>query len=28
MNMSLSLCVYCGSRNGLDPAHLAAAREV
>lgn len=26
--MSLSLCVYCGSRNGLDPAHLAAAREV
>jgi uncharacterized protein (TIGR00730 family) len=27
-DMSLSLCVYCGSRNGLDPAHLAAAREV
>ena len=26
--MSLSLCVYCGSRNGEDPAHLAAAREV
>ena len=26
--MTLSLCVYCGSRNGLDPAHLAAAREV
>lgn len=26
--MSLSLCVYCGSRNGNDPAHLAAAREV
>lgn len=26
--MSLSLCVYCGSRDGLDPAHLAAAREV
>ncbi|MDI1349334.1 TIGR00730 family Rossman fold protein [Aquabacterium sp.] len=26
--MSLSLCVYCGSRNGDDPAHLAAAREV
>jgi uncharacterized protein (TIGR00730 family) len=23
-----SLCVYCGSRDGLDPAHLAAAREV
>ncbi|MBH1985971.1 MAG: TIGR00730 family Rossman fold protein [Burkholderiales bacterium] len=26
--MTLSICVYCGSRNGLDPAHLAAAREV
>lgn len=26
--MSLSLCVYCGSRNGNDPAHVAAAREV
>lgn len=26
--MSLSLCVYCGSRNGDDPAHLTAAREV
>lgn len=26
--MPLSLCVYCGSRDGLDPAHLAAAREV
>lgn len=26
--MSLSLCVYCGSRDGLDPAHVAAAREV
>ena len=26
--MTLSLCVYCGSRNGLDDAHLAAAREV
>jgi uncharacterized protein (TIGR00730 family) len=26
--MSISLCVYCGSRNGDDPAHLAAAREV
>lgn len=26
--MSLSLCVYCGSRDGLDPRHLAAAREV
>lgn len=26
--MSLSLCVYCGSRNGHDPAHVAAAREV
>ncbi|TDP87954.1 hypothetical protein EV672_10186 [Aquabacterium commune] len=25
---ALSLCVYCGSRNGDDPAHLAAAREV
>lgn len=24
----MSLCVYCGSRNGDDPAHLAAAREV
>jgi uncharacterized protein (TIGR00730 family) len=23
-----SLCVYCGSRDGLDPAHLASAREV
>ena len=26
--MSLTLCVYCGSRDGDDPAHLAAAREV
>ena len=26
--MTLSLCVYCGSRDGQDPAHLAAAREV
>ena len=26
--MTLSLCVYCGSRDGLDPVHLAAAREV
>ena len=26
--MTLSLCVYCGSRNGHDEAHLAAAREV
>lgn len=26
--MTLSLCVYCGSRDGLDPAHLASAREV
>ena len=26
--MTLSLCVYCGSRDGLDPAHLAAAREI
>lgn len=26
--MSLSLCVYCGSRDGLNPAHVAAAREV
>lgn len=26
--MTLSLCVYCGSRDGLDPSHLAAAREV
>lgn len=26
--MTFSLCVYCGSRDGLDPAHLAAAREV
>lgn len=26
--MSFSLCVYCGSRDGLDPTHLAAAREV
>ncbi|MEY4765355.1 MAG: hypothetical protein RI907_2028 [Pseudomonadota bacterium] len=23
-----SLCVYCGSRDGLDPAHLQVAREV
>ncbi len=26
--MTFSLCVYCGSRDGLEPAHLAAAREV
>ena len=26
--MTFSLCVYCGSRDGLNPAHLAAAREV
>lgn len=26
--MPLSLCVYCGSRNGMDPAHLAAAHAV
>lgn len=26
--MTFSLCVYCGSRDGLDPAHLAAASEV
>jgi hypothetical protein len=26
--MPFSLCVYCGSRNGLDPAHLASAQEV
>ena len=26
--MQLTLCVYCGSRDGDDPAHLAAAREV
>lgn len=26
--MTFSLCVYCGSRDGLDPKHLAAAREV
>ena len=26
--MTFSLCVYCGSRDGLDPAHLVAAREV
>jgi uncharacterized protein (TIGR00730 family) len=26
--MTLSLCVYCGSRDGLDPAHRAAALEV
>ena len=26
--MTLSLCVYCGSRDGSDPAHIAAAREV
>ena len=26
--MPFSLCVYCGSRDGLDPAHLASAREV
>jgi uncharacterized protein (TIGR00730 family) len=28
MSTPFSLCVYCGSRDGLDPAHLAAAREV
>src|SRR6218665_2583188 len=28
LSMTLSLCVYCGSRDGLDPAHLAAAREI
>ncbi len=26
--MTFSLCVYCGSRDGLNPAHVAAAREV
>ena len=26
--MTFSLCVYCGSRDGLDPKHLAAARDV
>jgi uncharacterized protein (TIGR00730 family) len=26
--MTISLCVYCGSRTGLDPAHEAAARLV
>ncbi len=26
--MTISLCVYCGSRTGLDPAHLEAARLV
>jgi len=26
--MSLSVCVYCGSRPGADPAHARAAREV
>ena len=31
MNLShdvFSVCVYCGSRTGLDPAHAKAAREV
>jgi uncharacterized protein (TIGR00730 family) len=28
MSLSLSLCVYCGSREGGDPAYAAAAREV
>ena len=28
MSTPLSLCVYCGSREGNDPAHLAAAREL
>lgn len=26
--MSITLCVYCGSRDGDDPAHLSAAQEV
>ena len=26
--MKLSLCVYCGSRPGVDPAHAEAARAV
>lgn len=26
--MSISLCVYCGSRSGVQAAHAAAAREV
>ena len=28
MNSPLSLCVYCGSREGGEPAYAAAAREV
>jgi uncharacterized protein (TIGR00730 family) len=28
MTPSFSLCVYCGSRPGLDPRHLAMARTV
>ena len=28
MNPNFSLCVYCGSRPGLDPAHIALARTV
>jgi len=27
-NNTLSLCVYCGSRSGTEPAYTAAAREV
>ena len=23
-----SVCVFCGSRSGIDPAHATAAREV
>ena len=28
MSTALSVCVYCGSREGADPAYAAAAREV
>jgi uncharacterized protein (TIGR00730 family) len=28
MTPNFSLCVYCGSRPGLDPAHIAIARTV
>ena len=28
MNPNFSICVYCGSRPGLDPQHIALARTV
>lgn len=28
MNPNFSICVYCGSRPGLDPAHITLARTV